>query len=150
MTTAGCVACRRASTGGIRQQIGLLTLCLAGVTAVVLPQVLPRPVMCRKDPPRTARPVPIDDCLCHEPAVIERTTGLSRRIRHQRGNGSPLGIRKQRVTRNPFSILPKSHPLGIRAVIMTNGDIGGPVLSEIQNRIANSYGWDLLDKPAFG
>lgn len=36
---------------------------------------------------------------------------------------------------------------GYGAVIMTNGDNGQPVISEIQDRVARSYGWDLLDKP---
>ena len=36
---------------------------------------------------------------------------------------------------------------GYGAVIMTNGDNGGSVITEIQDRIAKSYGWDLLDKP---
>lgn len=36
---------------------------------------------------------------------------------------------------------------GYGAVIMTNGDNGGPLIRELQHRIATSYGWDLLDKP---
>lgn len=36
---------------------------------------------------------------------------------------------------------------GYGAAIMTNGDSGGSVMMEIQDRIAKSYGWDMLDKP---
>jgi CubicO group peptidase (beta-lactamase class C family) len=36
---------------------------------------------------------------------------------------------------------------GYGAVLMTNGDNGDSVIAEIQDRIARSYGWDLLDKP---
>jgi CubicO group peptidase (beta-lactamase class C family) len=36
---------------------------------------------------------------------------------------------------------------GYGAVIMTNGDNGRSIIAEIQDRIAESYGWDLLDKP---
>jgi CubicO group peptidase (beta-lactamase class C family) len=36
---------------------------------------------------------------------------------------------------------------GYGAVIMTNGDNGLSVISELQDRIARSYSWDLLDKP---
>lgn len=36
---------------------------------------------------------------------------------------------------------------GYGAVIMTNGDNGQSVIAEIQDRVAKSYGWDLLDKP---
>ena len=36
---------------------------------------------------------------------------------------------------------------GYGLVIMTNGDNGQPVIEEIQERVAKSYGWDLLNKP---
>lgn len=36
---------------------------------------------------------------------------------------------------------------GYGAVVMTNGDNGEPVTAEMQDRVAKSYGWDLLDKP---
>jgi CubicO group peptidase (beta-lactamase class C family) len=36
---------------------------------------------------------------------------------------------------------------GYGVVIMTNGDNGQSVIAEIQDRVAKSYGWDLLDKP---
>lgn len=36
---------------------------------------------------------------------------------------------------------------GYGAVFMTNGDSGLSVIKEIQDRIAKSYGWDILDKP---
>ena len=36
---------------------------------------------------------------------------------------------------------------GYGVVMMTNGDNGASVLTEIQDRVANAYGWDLLDKP---
>jgi CubicO group peptidase (beta-lactamase class C family) len=36
---------------------------------------------------------------------------------------------------------------GYGAVIMTNGDNGQPVLTEIQNRIAKTYRWDRADEP---
>jgi CubicO group peptidase (beta-lactamase class C family) len=36
---------------------------------------------------------------------------------------------------------------GYGAVIMTNGDNGLSVISELQDRVARSYSWDLLDKP---
>lgn len=39
---------------------------------------------------------------------------------------------------------------GYGAVIMTNGDNGQAVTTEIQNRIATSYGWDLPDQPSLG
>jgi hypothetical protein len=31
--------------------------------------------------------------------------------------------------------------------IMTNGDSGGPVIREIEARVAAAYCWDSLDKP---
>lgn len=39
---------------------------------------------------------------------------------------------------------------GYGAVIMTNGDNGLPVIAEIQDRIAKTYGWDLPDRPSAG
>jgi hypothetical protein len=39
---------------------------------------------------------------------------------------------------------------GYGAVIMTNGDNGLPVIAEIQDRIAKTYGWDLPDRPSDG
>lgn len=36
---------------------------------------------------------------------------------------------------------------GYGVAIMTNGDNGAMVIGEIQERVAKSYGWDLLDKP---
>jgi len=36
---------------------------------------------------------------------------------------------------------------GYGVVIMTNGDNGGPVISELEARIAAAYNWDLLHKP---
>ena len=36
---------------------------------------------------------------------------------------------------------------GYGIVIMTNGDNGGPVMSEIEARVAAAYNWDSLDKP---
>jgi hypothetical protein len=30
---------------------------------------------------------------------------------------------------------------------MTNGDNGGQVITEIVQRVAAAYGWDMLDKP---
>ena len=36
---------------------------------------------------------------------------------------------------------------GYGVVIMTNGDNGASVMTEIQDRVAKAYGWDLLDKP---
>ena len=36
---------------------------------------------------------------------------------------------------------------GYGVVVMTNGDNGGPVIKEIEDRIAAAYGWDSLDKP---
>jgi len=39
---------------------------------------------------------------------------------------------------------------GYGAVIMTNGDNGQSVITEVQSRIAKSYGWDLPDQPPLG
>lgn len=36
---------------------------------------------------------------------------------------------------------------GYGVVVMTNGDNGGAVIKEIEDRIAAAYGWDSLDKP---
>ena len=36
---------------------------------------------------------------------------------------------------------------GYGVVVMTNGDAGGGVISEIEARVASAYGWDSLDKP---
>jgi CubicO group peptidase (beta-lactamase class C family) len=36
---------------------------------------------------------------------------------------------------------------GYGVVVMTNGDLGGPVITEIEARVAAAYGWDSLDKP---
>ena len=36
---------------------------------------------------------------------------------------------------------------GYGVVVMTNGDAGGAVISEIEARVAAAYGWDSLDKP---
>jgi CubicO group peptidase (beta-lactamase class C family) len=36
---------------------------------------------------------------------------------------------------------------GYGVVIMTNGDAGGVLISEIEARVAAAYGWDSLDKP---
>jgi len=37
---------------------------------------------------------------------------------------------------------------GYGVAIMTNGDAGGPVIREIQNRVAAAYHWDSLDNGA--
>jgi CubicO group peptidase (beta-lactamase class C family) len=36
---------------------------------------------------------------------------------------------------------------GYGVVVMANGDLGGPVITEIEARVAAAYGWDSLDKP---
>jgi CubicO group peptidase (beta-lactamase class C family) len=36
---------------------------------------------------------------------------------------------------------------GYGVVVMTNGDNGGQVVTEIVQRVAAAYGWDMLDKP---
>ena len=36
---------------------------------------------------------------------------------------------------------------GYGVVIMTNGDNGGPVMAEIEARVAAAYNWDSLHKP---
>ncbi len=36
---------------------------------------------------------------------------------------------------------------GYGVVVMTNGDNGGAILREIEDRVAAAYGWDSLDKP---
>jgi CubicO group peptidase (beta-lactamase class C family) len=36
---------------------------------------------------------------------------------------------------------------GYGVVVMTNGDNGGSVIKEIEDRVAAAYGWDSLDKP---
>ncbi len=36
---------------------------------------------------------------------------------------------------------------GYGVVVMTNGDNGGAVIKEIEDRVAAAYGWDSLDKP---
>ncbi len=38
---------------------------------------------------------------------------------------------------------------GYGVVIMTNGDLGGRVIEEVEARIAAAYNWDSLDKPVF-
>ncbi len=38
---------------------------------------------------------------------------------------------------------------GYGVVIMTNANEGGPVIDEIESRVAAAYGWDTLDKPMF-
>ncbi len=35
---------------------------------------------------------------------------------------------------------------GYGVAIMTNSDSGGAILSQIEQRVANAYDWDLLDK----
>jgi hypothetical protein len=42
----------------------------------------------------------------------------------------------------------RAHKLkGYGVVIMTNADSGGPVVRELENRVATVYHWDTLDKP---
>ena len=36
---------------------------------------------------------------------------------------------------------------GYGVAIMTNGDAGGALINELENRIAAAYDWDSLDKP---
>ena len=36
---------------------------------------------------------------------------------------------------------------GYGVAIMTNGDNGGMVMRELEDRIERAYGWDSLDKP---
>jgi CubicO group peptidase (beta-lactamase class C family) len=36
---------------------------------------------------------------------------------------------------------------GYGVVVMTNADMGGQVIREIENRVAAAYAWDMLDKP---
>jgi CubicO group peptidase (beta-lactamase class C family) len=36
---------------------------------------------------------------------------------------------------------------GYGVVVMANGDAGGPILGEIEARVASAYNWDSLDKP---
>ena len=36
---------------------------------------------------------------------------------------------------------------GYGVVVMTNGDAGGRIITEIETRVAAAYGWDTLDKP---
>jgi len=38
---------------------------------------------------------------------------------------------------------------GYGVVIMTNGDLGGRVIEEVEARIAAAYNCDNLDKPVF-
>jgi CubicO group peptidase (beta-lactamase class C family) len=38
---------------------------------------------------------------------------------------------------------------GYGVVVMTNGDAGGPVIAEVEARVAAAYNWDSLDKPLF-
>jgi CubicO group peptidase (beta-lactamase class C family) len=38
---------------------------------------------------------------------------------------------------------------GYGVVVMTNGDAGGAVITEIRARVASAYNWDSLDKPFF-
>ena len=35
---------------------------------------------------------------------------------------------------------------GYGVAMMTNGDNGGPIMGQIEARVADAYGWDTLDK----
>jgi len=83
---------------------------VATVTAVAFPHRLPRPEMLRQIPPRDPSPIPVNDSLGHETVILERSTQLSPRLRHQRSNTLPLGIRQHCITRIHHSILPTQHP----------------------------------------
>lgn len=83
---------------------------VAAVTAVAFPDRLPRTEVFRQVPPRDPCPIPVDDALCHEPVILERTAQLPRRYRHQRGNLLPLDIGQGGITRTHSSILRTHQP----------------------------------------
>lgn len=79
------------------------------VTAVPLPNRLPRTELRRKVPPGNPTPVPVNDAFNDFAIAPERTSTPPVRARQQRLDPGPLIITQDRSSRHTLSI-PASHP----------------------------------------